>query len=250
MEESDCFLVRKLDITDASARVALIQEIEEMWGGVDILINNAGISFRSVVEHMTDEDEQLQMATNFVAPIALIRLVLPGMRRKRAGRIINVSSVSGMMAMPTMGSYSASKYALEGATEALWYELRPWGIKVSLVQPGFIRSNSFRRVYHTEKGKKAVQENLNYAEYYQEMDAFVEKLMTRAHATPDHIARRVIKIMQKKNPGLRIPVTIDAHFFGFLRRVLPRRIYHHLLYRNLPGVKTWKPHENEHEAEP
>jgi hypothetical protein len=79
--------------------------------------------------------------------MALIRLVLPGMRQKGAGRIISVSSVSGMMAMPTMGTYSASKFALEGATEALWYEVRPWNIQVSLVEPGFVRSHSFRNMY-------------------------------------------------------------------------------------------------------
>jgi hypothetical protein len=74
-------------------------------------------------------------------------LVLPHMRSQRDGRIINVSSVGGMMAMPTMGAYSASKFALEGASEALWYEVRPWNIKVTLVQPGFVRSDSFERVY-------------------------------------------------------------------------------------------------------
>ena len=242
--EHEHFHLRYLDVTDIAQRHKLIQEIEEVWGGVDILINNAGISYRAVVEHMSDEDEQMQMATNFTAPMALIRSVLPSMRKKRDGRIINISSVSGMMAMPTMGSYSASKYALEGATEALWYEMRPWGIKVTLVQPGFIRSNGFRRVYHTRKGDKVVRENLDYAEYYREMDAFVEKLMTNAHATTEHIAKRVIKVMKQKNPPLRVPVTIDAHFFGLLRRVLPRRIYHALLYRSLPGVKTWKPHDD------
>ena len=89
------------------------------------------------------------MDVNFRSPMELTRLVLPGMRAKRAGRIITVSSVGGMMAMPTMAAYSASKFALEGAHEALWYEVRPWGIRVSLVQPGFVHSDGFQKVRYT-----------------------------------------------------------------------------------------------------
>jgi len=96
---------------------------------------------------MTVADEQLQMQTNYFGPLALIRDLLPSMREKGRGKIINVSSVSGMIAMPTMASYSASKHALKGASEALWYEMKPYGINVSLIQPGFIKSNSFHNVY-------------------------------------------------------------------------------------------------------
>src|SRR5690606_8275736 len=129
------------------------------WDGVSILINNAGISYRAVVEHMNDKDEQLQMAVNYFGPVALIRLVLPFMREQGRGKIINISSVSGMLAMPTMASYSASKHALEGVSEALWYEAKPLGVNVSLIQPGFIRSKSFKNVYFTEASEKAMESN-------------------------------------------------------------------------------------------
>jgi short-subunit dehydrogenase len=96
------------------------------------------------VEHADIDERHAQHEVNYHGPMELVRLVLPTMREKRRGRIINVSSVSGMVAMPTMASYAASKFALEGATEALWYEVRPFKIRVSLVQPGFIRSSSFQ----------------------------------------------------------------------------------------------------------
>ena len=92
--------------------------------------------YRAVLEHVSDAERVAQMDVNYLAPMDLIRLVLPRMREKHAGRILNVSSVGGMMAMPTMAVYSASKFALEGATEALYYEVRPWNIRVSLIQPG------------------------------------------------------------------------------------------------------------------
>jgi NAD(P)-dependent dehydrogenase (short-subunit alcohol dehydrogenase family) len=152
-EDTDRFLMRSLDVTNTEQREALIEELTDRWGGVDILINNAGICYRSVLEHMGEQDVTLQMETNFVGPMALAHLVIPGMREKRSGRIINISSVSGMTAMPTMGYSSASKYALEGASESLWYEMRPWNVQVVLVQPGFINSNAFRRVYYSDAAR-------------------------------------------------------------------------------------------------
>ena len=137
--------IRALDVTQPEQREALVAEAERDWGGIDILINNAGLSYRAVVEHVEEHERLEQMNVNFRSPMELIRLVLPGMRVKRGGRIITVSSVGGMMAMPTMAAYSASKFALEGAHEALWYEVRPWGIRVSLVQPGFVDSDGFHR---------------------------------------------------------------------------------------------------------
>jgi NAD(P)-dependent dehydrogenase (short-subunit alcohol dehydrogenase family) len=93
-------------------RQAIVAEAEWDWGGIDVLINNAGVSYRAVVEHVDDRERLSQMDVNFRSPMELIRLLLPGMRAKRSGRIISVSSVGGMMAMPTMAAYSASKFAL------------------------------------------------------------------------------------------------------------------------------------------
>lgn len=238
-KETTRFIIRPLDVTNQNDREKLIAEIEQAWGGVDILINNAGISFRSVIEQMNDDDEQLQMATNYFGPLALIRRILPGMREKRSGHIINVSSVGGMMAMPTMGSYSASKFALEGASEALWYELRPWNVHVSLVQPGFIHSNSFRHVYIGEKARQSIEKEDDYSSYYRSMNPFIERLMERTFATPESIADAIISAMECEHPALRIPATADAYFFTFLRRFLPRRLYHWILFRNLPGIRSW-----------
>lgn len=233
------FRIRPLDVTNDSERRALVEEIERDWGGVDVLINNAGLAYRSVVEHMSDDEELHQMSVNFFAPLALIRLVLPKMRERRAGQIINISSVGGMMAMPTMGSYSASKFALEGASEALWYELRPWNIRVTLVQPGFIHSGSFRNVAIPEPARRSMEGDDGYSTYYRHMSCFIEQLMNRTTATSESVADKVIDVMEMPRPPLRAPATFDAIFFSLLRRLLPRRMYHWLLYRNLPGIRTW-----------
>jgi NAD(P)-dependent dehydrogenase (short-subunit alcohol dehydrogenase family) len=240
--ESERVHLRALDVTDAGQRRRVIEEAADDWGGVDILVNNAGVSYRSVLEHVTEEEFLDQMEVNYVGPVELSRLVLPSMRRKRAGRILNISSVSGMMAMPTMAIYTASKFALEGATESLFYEVRPWGIHVTLIQPGFIHSNSFENVRHTVASQRSVDElDEAYHKHYEHMAPFVARLMNLARATPDKIARHMIKVMHRKRPPLREPVTFDAKLFGWMRRWLPRPFYHWMLYRMLPGVKEWGP---------
>ncbi|MGD8317946.1 MAG: SDR family NAD(P)-dependent oxidoreductase, partial [Myxococcales bacterium] len=242
VHESERVRIRPLDVTNAEQRQAVISEAEREWGGIDVLINNAGVSYRAVVEHIAERDLLAQMDVNFRSPMELIRLVLPHMRQKRAGRIITISSVGGMMAMPTMGAYSASKFALEGAHEALWYEVRPWGIGVSLVQPGFVDSDGFQRVRFTPQSNHSEQELAEpYHEHYVNMGPFIEKLMQASRATPESVARVVVRTMHRRRPPLRIPATNDAWGFSLLRRLLPRSTYHWLLYRMLPKVGAWGP---------
>jgi short-subunit dehydrogenase len=238
-EETERFWIRPLDVTSQYQREALIDEINEKMEGVNILINNAGVSYRSVVEHMTEKDEVRQMSTNYFGPMGLIRLVLPNMRRLGRGKIICVSSVSGMLAMPTMGSYSASKFALEGACESLWYEMRPLGIDVSLVQPGFIRSNSFERVLFSEFSDPAKTGGGPYHDYYENMTPFVAKMMRRSLASPESVAKIILRVIQTESPSLWIPATLDAVAFYYFRRMLPRRLLLPFLFYCLPGARNW-----------
>lgn len=238
--ETNNFKIMPLDINSKDSRDSLIKTINEKWGGVDILINNAGICYRSVIEHTEPEDEDFQFLTNYFSPMRLTRLVISGMRKKRSGYIINVSSAAGMMAMPTMGNYSASKFALEGASEALWYELRPWNIKVTLVQPGFINSSSHKNVCLTAKSKLSIEDkNDPYHNYYFYISNLVEKLMKLSPSTPEKIARKIVRLAKQPTNQLRVQITPDAVFFYYLRRLIPRRIYHYILFMSLPNIHKW-----------
>ncbi len=239
LHPSEKLLILPLDITRSVERHWAVEEVKKQWGTVDVLVNNAGISYRAVVEHMNEDEEMRQLNTNYLAPMALIRLVLPLMRAQHSGRILNVSSVSGMMAMPTMSSYSASKFALEGASEALWYEAKPWNIKVSIVEPGFIHSQSFQHIYYSKQSGKSTAEHGVYSEYYESMAPFIEKMMNSARSTSQDVARVILKTIERKHPPLRVPATFDARLFYWLRRLLPRRFYHRILYWGLPGAKNW-----------
>ena len=145
------------------------------------------------------------------------------------------------MSMPTMSAYSASKFALEGATEALWYEMKPWNIKVSLVQPGFVHSDSFDHVYLTEKVRQDLQGEQAYEAYYRNMSSFIARMMRWAQATPASIADVILQTMRRSHPPLRVAATIDARFFSLLRRFLPRSLYHNILYFMLPKIWQWGP---------
>ena len=238
--ESDRVWIRPLNVLSKTERDAVIEEATKKFGGIDVLVNNAGYCLRGVVEQVNETERLKQIDTNFRAPMALIRGVLPHMRKKRSGRIINISSAAGMMAMPTMSIYSASKFALEGATEALWYEVRPWNIKVSLIQPGFINSDSFKNVELTRESRKSIQDKNNpYYYHYNSMAPFIAKMMRLSPSTPEKIARRILKVINSNTSKLRIPVTIDAYLFVLLRKLLPARLYHALMYYSLPRVFRW-----------
>lgn len=237
--EDERFWIQPLDVISEPARRQLIASITDRWQGVNVLVNNAGVSYRAVVEHMAAEEEQHQFDTNYFGPVSLIRAVLPHMRKLGRGKIINVSSVSGMLAMPTMGSYSASKYALEGLSEALWYEVRPLGINVSLIQPGFVKSKSFLRVLYSKQSSPDHDSEGLYADYYLHMTPFIERLMGLSFTTPQSVARRVLRTIQQQNPPLWIPATMDAKLFYYLRRFIPRRLLLEALFATLPRVRHW-----------
>ena len=130
-----------LDVTDEASMRAAVDAIEAAHGRIDVLVNNAGYSQSGAVESVPLARTRAQFETNVFGPLRLTQLVLPGMRRRRAGRIVNVSSMGGRLVFPGGGVYHASKYAVEALSDALRYELRPFGIAVVLIEPGLIRTN-------------------------------------------------------------------------------------------------------------
>ncbi|MET0374144.1 MAG: oxidoreductase [Rhizorhabdus sp.] len=130
-----------LDVTDARQRAAALSATRSAFGAVDILVNNAGYGYLTAVEEGEDHDIRALFETNFFAAAALIRDVLPDMRTRRSGRIVNISSVGGFVGFPGSGYYAASKFALEGLSESLRAEVSLLGIDILLVEPGPFRTD-------------------------------------------------------------------------------------------------------------
>ncbi len=144
-------LVCALDITKPEQIASVVSKAKSRFGSIDVLVNNAGVGYLAAVEEGEEEAIRGQFETNFFGAAALIRAVLPGMREREHGTIVNISSVAGFVSFAGMGYYAASKFALEGLTEALWQELEPLGIKVLLIEPGGFRTGMVKRNWFSEQ---------------------------------------------------------------------------------------------------
>jgi NAD(P)-dependent dehydrogenase (short-subunit alcohol dehydrogenase family) len=134
-------LALKLDVTDQSQIDAAIKAAEKQFGGIDVLVNNAGIGYFAAVEESEDKEVRRMFEINVFGMSRMIQAVLPGMRQRRKGFIVNISSVAGLRSFPSLGFYNATKFAVEGLSEALWQEVEPLGIKVMLVEPSGFRTD-------------------------------------------------------------------------------------------------------------
>jgi NAD(P)-dependent dehydrogenase (short-subunit alcohol dehydrogenase family) len=162
----DRLLVLPLDVSDPAAIQSAMARAEA-FGGVDVLVNNAGYGLLGGIEESTDGEVRAQFETNFFGAAAMIRAVLPGMRARGGGTIVNISSVAGATGGPGAGYYSASKFALEGLSESLAVEAAPLGIRVLIVEPGAFRTGFFGRSMATPAHRvshyKLVDATLSYA---------------------------------------------------------------------------------------
>ena len=136
----DRALALALDVTNAEQRAAAVQHTEHRFGVIDVLVNNAGIDYIGAIEEQEERDYRAIFEVNFFGAVSMLRLVLPGMRARGQGTIVNVSSMDGIASLPVNGFYSSSKFALEGLTESLWQEIEPIGLRAFLVEPGSFRT--------------------------------------------------------------------------------------------------------------
>jgi len=134
-------LVLKLDVTDQSQIDTAIKAAEKQFGGIDVLVNNAGIGYFAAVEESEEKEVRRMFEINVFGMGRMIQAALPGMRQRRKGFIVNISSVAGLRSFPSLGFYNATKFAVEGLSEALWQEVEPLGIKVMLVEPSGFRTD-------------------------------------------------------------------------------------------------------------
>lgn len=146
----DRALAATLDVTKPDQVRSAVDAATERFGRIDILVNNAGISYLTSIEEGDDQRVRNLFEANFFGPLSLVRAVLPQMRARRAGRIINFSSVGGLAAFAASGYYAATKFALEGLSEALAQEVGPLGIKVTIIEPGPFRTGMALRAEHSE----------------------------------------------------------------------------------------------------
>ena len=204
------------DVDDEDSCAKAVTEVEAMTGGLHALVNNAGFAQSGAVEDVSDEQVRAQLETNVVAPMRLARLVLPGMRERGDGRIVNVSSVAGRLSTPLMGWYCASKHALEAVTDALRREVEGDGIKVCLVEPGMFATDVWSAA---QPGGFPEASTARYAAAY----ARGEALGARSSRLPDPVwvARTIRVALSNPVPLARYVIGADAVGGILAETVLP-----------------------------
>jgi NAD(P)-dependent dehydrogenase (short-subunit alcohol dehydrogenase family) len=196
-----------LDVNDEASIRNSIEKVVSEKERIDVLVNNAGYGLVGAFEDLSVEEIKSQFETNFFGIIRLTQHVLPIMRQQKSGTIVNVSSGAGRIGFPGMSAYVSSKFALEGLSESMSYELEPFGIKVVIIEPGVIRTN-FKK--NSVMSKKSLDDSSisPYSSLIQKMDASISSIVE--HATPpEEVAKAILHAVITKNPELRSLVGND-----------------------------------------
>ena len=205
--------VIELDVDKEESIKSAVKKIQEQKGRIDVLVNNAGYGLFGCVEDITIDDLKAQFETNFFGVVRLIQEIAPTMRKQGSGIIVNVSSVAGRIGFPGTPAYISSKFALEGLSESMRYELSPFGIKTIIIEPGVIKTNFFSSMKVTE-----AKQDSPYKEITEKVMNGV-KMMSEMGTPPDEVAKTIIKAIQTEQPLPRYIVGSDASMFLEAKRV-------------------------------
>ena len=222
----DNITMLKMDLTDYESIKSAVRTVLEKEGRIDVLINNAGMHTGGPIETMPSENVKLQMDTSFIGMVSMAREVLPAMRRNGGGLIVNFSSIGGLMGLPFQAIYSASKFAVEGFTEALRMEVAKFNIRVVVINPGdFHTSNTAnRRNFLTPTGPGDP-----YNEQFEATLSVIEHDETNG-GDPAIVARKLVQIVECKNPRQRYIIgSFDQKLAVLLKRILPGKLFTNIL---------------------
>jgi NAD(P)-dependent dehydrogenase (short-subunit alcohol dehydrogenase family) len=226
------FAAVKLDVTDADSIAAAKKQIDER--GLSGLVNNAGVAVSGPIEHLPLDELRHQLEVNLVGQVAVIQAFMPNIREAK-GRIVNVSSIGGRMALPLVGPYAASKYGLEAVSDALRRELRPWGIHVSLIEPGAVVTPIWDRGRETAdrlEAEMGEQARSRYGKLADKIRAETEKIPERG-AAPDEVAKAIERALTDSRPKLRYVVGSDAKMRLRVKALVGDRAMDALIARTL-----------------
>ena len=211
----------RMDLTDEASMQAGVQRILEAEGRIDALVNNAGYGSFGPLETVSMEEARRQVEVNVFGMAALIRLVLPHMRAQGFGRIVNVSSIAGLLAMPMAGWYHVSKYSVEALSDSLRMDVRQFGIRVSLIEPGGIKTpwGDIAATHLEDSVRGTAYEKAGLAEARVLRKGYSLNVLS----SPDVVARAISRAVNARRPRARYRIGAGSHIVVFFRRLLPTR---------------------------
>jgi NAD(P)-dependent dehydrogenase (short-subunit alcohol dehydrogenase family) len=201
--------VVQLDVNDDRSVKEAIDKVVAENQRIDVLVNNAGYGLLGALEDLSIEEIKAQFETNFFGVVRVTQQVIPVMRKQNAGTIVNVSSVGGRIGIPGLSAYHSTKFALEGLSESMSYELQPFGIRVVVIEPGVIRTNIMNS---SIIAKKAQDTKSPYFSFVQQVGRSFKSAMenTSASSPPEEVAKVVLQAVTSESPKLRYAVGNDA----------------------------------------
>jgi len=222
--------VVQLDVNnDGSVKDAIVK-ILKADQRIDVLINNAGYGLFGSVEDTSIEEIKAQFETNFFGVVRVTQQVLPLMRRQNSGTIVNVSSVGGRIGLPALSAYHSTKFALEGLSESIAFELEPFGIRVVIIEPGVIRTNILNS---SSSAKKALDPKSPYFSLSQKLnDNFKSMMESESSSPPEEVAKVILQAVTSENPQLRYSVGDDAANLIHARKNMPDKEFRKMIMKN------------------
>lgn len=219
----------QLDVTDDTSVKTAVQAILSETGRIDILVNNAGYGLSGAFEDLAMDEMKAQYETNLFGLIRTTQAVLPIMRRQKSGIIINISSGAGRFGFPGSSAYVSTKFAVEGLSESMLYELEPFGIKVVLVEPGVIKTNFTDGMV---VARKSQDPKSPYSQIIQKMVTGLEELMKNG-SPPDLVAKVVLDAAKNENPSLRYLAGNDVEQWLGTKRNMSDEEFYKMMKQNL-----------------
>jgi NAD(P)-dependent dehydrogenase (short-subunit alcohol dehydrogenase family) len=211
----------EMDVCDDQSVRQAVASVYANAGQIDVLINNAGTSYVACVEDMCMEDWRHQFEINFFGALRVTQMVMPRMRERRRGRIVMMSSASGLVTPPTQGAYSASKHALEGLSNALRHELYPFGVETVLIEPGYIVTGIQQAATLLAQPYLDKIQSGPYAKVYTSAWAGSKSSRAKSKTTPEDCARIILQAIEAPHPKARYTVTPLATMVKWSKRLLP-----------------------------
>src|SRR4051794_8750372 len=235
LRESGCKTLA-LDVTDEDSMQGAVAEVEQAVGTVDALVNNAGYSQSGAVESVGMEDVRRQFETNVFGLLRLGQLVLPGMRKQGFGRIVNISSMGGKVVFPGGGLYHATKFAVEALSDAMRFEVEPFGVGVAIVEPGLIRTGFGDAAVQSIQGgtEEGPYGDFNAAVAATTAGAYDGPLARFAGAGPEAVAKAIERAIKARRPRTRYPVTASARIMMVQHALLPDRVWDRVVGTSFP----------------
>ena len=226
----------RLDVTDEGSMVEAVRRVEAEHGSVDVLVNNAGYGLNGPAEELGMDDVRREFETNVFGLLRMGQLVLPGMRGRGYGRIVNVGSVGGTFVAPGAGAYHASKYAVEALSDAMRMEVGAFGVDVVLVQPTGVRTPFATKINATMRDTGP---GSPYAAFKENMARTTERMFSGGGygiIEAGDVARVILRAVEADRPRTRYKVGTSAHVYSWIRRLLPDRAWDAVMARQFPVV--------------